>query len=224
MSGKGVGLELLPEDPGVRPRGRPPRSQQRGDREAILRARILRAAAHTFARRGYAASSVESITAHAGMSRRTFYRLFESREDAFAALYDEVTKRLLGHLDAAYGAAGSGVEAASSSLEAYIDALASHRGLARVMLVDAQAAGSRLAKARERVHEEFATRIARSWEVLAAEGLVERPHPLAARAVVGAVNEVVTHLLTEGRDLRTAYPLVVEIVQRQLVPRSAPPA
>jgi AcrR family transcriptional regulator len=207
---------LLPEDPGVRPRGRPPRSQQPADRDAILCARILRAAAQTFARRGYTASSVEEITTRAGMSRRTFYRLFENREDVFAALYVEVTRRVLAHLDAAHDAAASPLEAARSRIEAYLEILASHRGLARVMLVDVQAAGPRLARERERVHAEFAQRIARAWAELAAEGLAEEPHPLSARALVGAVNEVVTHLLAEGQDLRAASPLVVEIVRRQL--------
>jgi AcrR family transcriptional regulator len=208
--------KLLPEDPGVRPRGRPPLSQEPGHRQAIVRARILRAAAHAFARNGYFASSVEDITARAAMSRRTFYQVFDSREDVLAALYDEVTHRLFAHLDAAHAAASSELEAAQSSLESYIELLASHRGLARVLLVDVQAAGPRLATARERVHAEFARRISQTVEALAAEGVVESPHPLAARALVGAVNEVVTHLLAEGQDLREATPLVIEIVRRQL--------
>jgi AcrR family transcriptional regulator len=213
---------LLPAVRGVRRRGRPPRSERPGRREAILRARVLRAAAHCFAQRGYFSSSVEHIIGRARMSRRTFYRLFESKEDVLEALHEEVTRRLLAQLDAAMSGVAGALERVRRGIQAYIEALASHRGLARVLLVDVRAAGPRLAAAREQAHAAFAERIEAAYAALVAEGVAEPPHPFAARALVGAVNEVVSHLLAEERDPRQATSFVIEIVERHL--RSREPA
>jgi hypothetical protein len=43
-----------------------------------------------------------------------------------------------------------------------------------------------------------------------------RPIPLAARALVGTVNKVVTHLLAQARDPRQATSFVIEIVERHV--------
>ena len=209
---------LLPAVRGTRRRGRPPRSERPGRREAILRARVLRAAAHCFAQRGYFNSSVEHIIGRARMSRRTFYRLFESKEDVLEALHEEVSRRLLAELDAAMSGVAGALEGGRRGIQAYIEGLASHRGLARVLLVEVQAAGPRLAAAREQAHAAVAERIEATYAALVAEGVAEPPHPLAARALVGAVNEVVSHLLAEGRDPRQATSFVIEIVERHLRP------
>jgi AcrR family transcriptional regulator len=213
---------LLPAVRGARRRGRPPRSERPGRREAILRARVLRAAAHCFARRGYFSSWVEHVIGRARMSRRTFYRLFESKEDVLEALHEEVTRRLLAQLDAAMSGVAGALERVRRGIQAYIELLASHRGLARVLLVDVRAAGPRLAAAREQAHAAFAERIEAAYAALVAEGVAEPPHPFAARALVGAVNEVVSHLLAEERDPRQATSFVIEIVERHL--RSREPA
>jgi len=207
---------LLPAVRGARRRGRPPRSERPGHREAILRARVLRGAAHCFAQRGYFGSSVEHIIARARMSRRTFYRLFESKEDVLEALHEEVTRRLFSQLDAAMSGVAGALERVRRGIQAYIEILALHSGLARVLLVEVQAAGPRLVAARERTHAAFAVRIEAAYAALVAEGVAEPPHPFAARALVGAVNEVVGHLLAEERDPRQATSFVIEIVERHL--------
>jgi AcrR family transcriptional regulator len=63
--------------------------------EAEARGRILGGAARLFARAGVRAVSVSDILASAGVARRTFYRLYESKEDVLIALYRLGTERLL---------------------------------------------------------------------------------------------------------------------------------
>jgi AcrR family transcriptional regulator len=69
-----------------RGRGRP---QARSDEET--RALILEAARQEFARTGFAATSIESVARHAGVSTKTLYRLFPDKKALFEAM---VTNRL----------------------------------------------------------------------------------------------------------------------------------
>jgi AcrR family transcriptional regulator len=63
--------------------------------EVMARARVLHGAAVVFARHGVRAASVEQVLAAAGISRRTFYRLYQSKEDVMDALYRKGTDDLL---------------------------------------------------------------------------------------------------------------------------------
>lgn len=74
---------------GVRTGGRPLRE------EALkLRDKILRVATELFLEQGYGATSIESVAAHAGVSKRTFYDRFENK----AALFAAVVHRIIEHI------------------------------------------------------------------------------------------------------------------------------
>jgi AcrR family transcriptional regulator len=66
---------------GVRKGGRPLRA------DALkLREQILHVATELFLEQGYGATSIESVAAHAGVSKRTFYDRFEDKAALFAAV------------------------------------------------------------------------------------------------------------------------------------------
>jgi AcrR family transcriptional regulator len=73
----------------------------------IQRVRILLAMVEVAAERGAGAASVAHIVARAGVSRRTFYDLFEDREDCFLAAFDEVIARASAPVLKAYRAVQS---------------------------------------------------------------------------------------------------------------------
>lgn len=70
----------------ARPRGRPPAATR--DAQAS-RHELLDAAAVEFAAHGYAATTVERIVRRAGLSKGTFYWIFESKEELFMTLLEE---------------------------------------------------------------------------------------------------------------------------------------
>ena len=78
-----------------RPRVRKPGPSGVQIGEQAARGMVMAGAAMLFAGRGVRAVSVEDILAHAGISRRTFYRLYKSKEDVVEALYRFGTERLL---------------------------------------------------------------------------------------------------------------------------------
>ena len=55
----------------------------------IQRARILAAMVDVVAERGAANVTVARVVTRSGVSRRTFYELFEDREDCFLAAFDQ---------------------------------------------------------------------------------------------------------------------------------------
>ncbi|HEV8320474.1 MAG TPA: helix-turn-helix domain-containing protein [Myxococcota bacterium] len=57
---------------------------------ADMRDTILRGARVAFGRRGYHATSISEIVAAAGVARGTFYKYFDSKRDAFAAILDDL--------------------------------------------------------------------------------------------------------------------------------------
>lgn len=56
--------------------------------------RILKAAVEVVAEVGYMRMSVERVTRHAGVSRRTFYECFADLEECFLAVFDERARPL----------------------------------------------------------------------------------------------------------------------------------
>jgi TetR/AcrR family transcriptional regulator of autoinduction and epiphytic fitness len=66
------------------------------------RAAILDAAVAEFRQSGYAATSMDRVAASAGVSKRTVYNHFPSKEDLFAQILEQMWQRSLEGLDVAY--------------------------------------------------------------------------------------------------------------------------
>ena len=68
------------------------------------RERLLEAAVRVVAEKGYAATTVADLTREAGISRTTFYGMFEDKEGCFLAAYDGIIDALVRRVTAAYEA------------------------------------------------------------------------------------------------------------------------
>lgn len=75
--------------------GRPPHGEknEKGSRE-----RLLEAAMKVFAERGYEKATVAEIVNEAGLSKGTFYWVFDSKDEIFSALVQERIERPVEHL------------------------------------------------------------------------------------------------------------------------------
>jgi AcrR family transcriptional regulator len=162
----------------------------------IQRVRILGAMAEVAAERGAGAASVAHIVARAGVSRRTFYDLFEDREDCFLATFDEAVARAAVPVVAAFEGQARWREAMRAGLLALLVFFDEEAALARFCVVEALAAGPRALERRAQVLDRLV------WAV--EQGRAERPArvpeppPLAAEGVVGAVLSVIHRRLVGG--------------------------
>jgi AcrR family transcriptional regulator len=179
---------------GARERRRAADSEWDGERGA-RRERIVRAMASVVAERGYAGASVDLVVSRAGVSRKTFYTEFASREDCFEALLELGRVRTVELIGAAFALERSwrgGVRRALGWLLAYLD---SEPELARVWLVESTAAGTWALELRERNVAALRRLTLGSWPHAR-----ERGAPLAAEGVMGAVLAVLqSHVMRGGR-------------------------
>jgi AcrR family transcriptional regulator/DNA-binding MarR family transcriptional regulator len=147
----------------------------------MQRARLLTAAAVSIAELGYARASVAHITARARVSRRTFYDLFENREECLIAVMQDVADQIRGEIAAANLSGVVWRERVRGGLSVILSFLDREPVLARVCVVQALQGGPRVLEWREELLGGL-TRIVdqgrgesprgRACTVLTAEGLV----------------------------------------------------
>ena len=65
----------------------------RDEVDDFQRARIVSAMVEVAAELGYLGAAVAPVVARAGVSRRTFYELFEDRQDCFLVAFDQAVAR-----------------------------------------------------------------------------------------------------------------------------------
>jgi TetR/AcrR family transcriptional regulator len=133
-----------PADPNDRASLWTPGEQGRPSRAQVAqaqRARIMRAAAQVVAERGFAGASITQVAKTAGVSRATFYQLFENFEQCFLAVLDAAMRRTSARIAQALAQNTTWQQQAVAGLAALLSALDADPSLARVCLVEARAAG-----------------------------------------------------------------------------------
>lgn len=170
-------------------------STGKAEQQDSVRSRILRGAVTTFGRVGYENASVEAVLEEAGVSRRTFYKHFRSKEDVFRALYDRAVERLLVAVRTAEVPFSGGVAArVKCAVEAYIRVHEKAGPLARVMLLEQFAPGSPLAAQRDEAMESFSRLISNA----ARKAGVTDLDPILVSAVVAGINRVCIQIAAQA--------------------------
>lgn len=127
-----------------RERWRPPRGRHRLPPEVIARSqreRLLEATIRVVAEKGYAATTVADLTREAGISRTTFYAMFDDKEGCFLVAYDGIVDALVRRVTAAYESKEEWPRRARAGLATLLEALAEEPDVARLALVDVGSAG-----------------------------------------------------------------------------------
>ncbi|WP_345439968.1 TetR/AcrR family transcriptional regulator [Actinoallomurus vinaceus] len=114
----------------------------------IQRDRLIDAFVQVVAEHGYARTTIAKITEAAGVTKKTFYVHFTEMDDCFLAAYERGTGILLDRMTNAYRAAPSWPEGIRAGLRVMLEVLAAEPRFARAALVEVNAAGPRLRKAR----------------------------------------------------------------------------
>jgi len=206
-----------------RERWRPPRGRHRLPPEVIARSqreRLLEAAVRVVAEKGYAATTVADLTREAGISRTTFYAMFEDKEGCFLAAYDGIVDALVRRVGAAYEAEEGWPNRARAGLAALLEALAEEPAVARLALVDFGAAGPG-AQRRYRAALQRLTPFFDEGRDFAPGG---RNLPAnTSRMAIGAVAGLIADEVTEGRAEYLPR-LLSEVLFATLVPYIGPAA
>jgi AcrR family transcriptional regulator/DNA-binding MarR family transcriptional regulator len=161
----------------------------------IQRSRLLAGAVAALEELGYAGTTVSAITVRSRVSRRTFYELFENREECLAALLDDVLGMLEGEL------AEVGLEGVAwrvrvrDGLAVILGFFDREPALARVCVVHSQQGGPSTLARREEIFARLACVIdgARGESARAADC-----SPLTAEGLVGAAFGIVHARVARG--------------------------
>ncbi len=113
----------------------------RGGVVEIQRARMIAAMVEVARERGVGAVTVAHVVARSGVSRRTFYELFEDSEACFLAAFDQAVERAAVRVVPAFDAGGSWRERVRGGLGALLEFLEDEPGLGALCVVDALGAG-----------------------------------------------------------------------------------
>jgi AcrR family transcriptional regulator len=168
-------------------------------------ASILRAAARMFGRGGYAGTSMDEIAAEAGVSKLMLYRHFNSKQELYEAILEQVRARLeaVEHRpgDLSGVSPEDGVREASATLLATIRA-ARELGDAYRLLYEHASHEPEFADRARAVRQRGDAKAERLVAPLIGDPAVRR---WAARMVSGLVDEAVLAWLDTGEPERDAY-------------------
>lgn len=167
----------------------------------IQRARILSAAIDAIKATGYAHLTVAQVISRAKVSRKTFYDLFDDREDCFLAVFEVSLGQIGTRVIEAYEGERAWREAVRAGLAALLKFIDGDRELARLCIVDALGGGARVLQQRARTIAALREVVDQARQVPGA-----RPDPpeVTAEGVIGAVLAVLHARLLE----RSAKPYI----------------
>lgn len=174
------------------------------ERRAERRERMLAAGLELFGTQGYAATSIEKLCAHAGVSTRNFYDEFSGREDLLIALHDRVIAEAAQAVLAAFDQAADADLATRVELavRAFVTTTASDPRWARLSYVEVIGVSEAVERHRLAWRERFSRLLIAEAERAVERGEARpRDFRLSAVAMIGAVNELVYHWsIGDGSD------------------------
>lgn len=182
--------------------------------EANQRQRILDAVADVVSLAGYQAMSVEDVVGAAGVSRRTFYDTFKSKEDAFLTAYDEIGMRLLMAVKEAYDQSDTFPEGVVACLRTFLEFVASVPHYADMCIVEVLAAGPQALSRRNAVMKAMADLLELGAATME-DGI--KPPRLTAETIVGGIYEVVYSRVLQGRTIELPS-LLADLAYSMMLP------
>jgi|HubBroStandDraft_3_1064219.scaffolds.fasta_scaffold06451_2 AcrR family transcriptional regulator len=162
----------------------------------IQRARMLAALVEVVSEHGAARLTVSHVVARSGVSRRTFYELFEDGNDCFMVALDREATRIGRAVASAYEQPGPWRARVRAALTVLLELLDDDPDVARLLVVESLAAGPRALAYRERA---LGPVLAALDEARVESKRGDGPPPLTAASIVGGVLAVLHSSLLAQR-------------------------
>lgn len=181
----------MPEPAAKRPRGRPrlePEAQRQRLFDALIRA---------IEKHGYESTRVADIVREAGMSSRSFYELFGSKDDLVAAYVDRAAVGLVRNLRTVWLQSSDPLQRIDRGVEAFLEILP---GI-RVDLDEIGGeAGRRTREARKNAVREVSRLVVVDLQRAYEDGrLAEPPDPMTVELVMTGLETMILRYFAEGR-------------------------
>lgn len=135
-------------------------AQAPADIAADRRRRLREAIVEEVASRGYAGTSVAHVIGRAGVSRKSFYELYENKEACFLHACDDASERVRALFAGSCDDDRPHVACVERGLQALLDCCAAEPSFARTFVVEALSAGDAARERRDAAIRDAARRIA----------------------------------------------------------------
>jgi len=163
------------------------------------RKRILNAAIHIFAEKGYHDTRVDEIVEISGTSKGAVYFHFPSKQDIFLGLVDEFAQILENRIKNVIREETGGVNKVNAALLACMETFGHYQKLAKIFLIQAIGLGSIFETRRQMIHDRFVQLIKDYLDEAFQDGDIPPiDTEIAAIAWMGAINEVVIRWVYTG--------------------------
>ncbi len=180
------------------------------------RSRLIGAMIGEVAERGYAAVTMTELCKLAGVSTRTAYQLFVSKQAYFLATYDAIVRNAVRRIGVAYRSEGDWQARLRAAFDAYASEVVDESKAARLVLVEALGAGPAAVARMQRTRLIFEQMVSASFSE-APDG-VTMP-PLLVKGIVCGVEQITRQRLLAG-DAAELPALVDELLAWALSYRS----
>jgi AcrR family transcriptional regulator len=193
-----------------RPRGRPPIPRD------VQRQRLIDAAFAVVARGNYEKTTVADIVREAGMSSRSFYQHFASKEDMVAEIVEEHGQRFIAQLTDRLNAPADPLAAAERAVSAFLELFPA--GAVDLERLGGEG-GQRVREVRRKLARAMADLVERWLASLKARGAIERvPERAEIELVLYGIEALSFRYYGEGRreELVALRPLLLRLFLRAL--------
>ena len=179
------------------------------------RERLIAGSIAAVSAQGFRETTVTEISAAAGVSRRTFYAYFQTKDEAFLATFDLLEEHLCDAVEAATDR--SWTAQVRARVAALLGSLAENPDLVRFALAAPPAAGGAVMERHRRLLERLASALAAG----APQGRgYSTPTEVERAASAGALAAVLVARVESGEDLAAAAAELVELLLVPFVGRS----
>jgi AcrR family transcriptional regulator len=186
-------------------------------RAEATRQALLASARSLFGEKGYAATSVDEVVKHAGVTKGALYHHFKDKDQLFRAVVEAVKLEVTQSAASSYFAAFEGADPLESVHHTCVAVIDAHLDPAvqRITILDARSVLD--ASVRRELDARYEVALLRgAFRGAMRSGLVDRqPIITLAHVVAGALTEGCA-LIAEADDKETARAEVVEVISRLL--------
>ena len=180
--------------------------------EGTHRRRLFEGMARAVAQQGWVDCTIADIVREAGVSKRTFYEHFQTKNDCLVALYESASRNALRHLDSVLDPNRHWQDQVESAMTAYLGVLAENPIMLRALFIDILGLGTQGLAARRRVNVAVADFLLGVVNPMRDDRVMS---PSMAMAVVGGINELVLQLIEQDRihDIHTITRTTSELIR-----------
>jgi AcrR family transcriptional regulator len=182
------------------------------ERETVRRdqlARLTGALIEVVAAKGSHGLTVAEVTRAAGVSRKTFYEMFENKHDCLLRTADLVIETSMREVRLAYGSTDAWPERITAALQRLFELAADNPGAVRLSLLEVGAAGRAGLERRERWFGEFEQFITDAAARAPEPGTIAAP---VVKGIVGGLGGVLCRRLVPGAGRVRLEQLIPDLV------------